>query len=195
MPEINFQKDTKSGWIEIITGPMFSGKTEELLRRIRRAVLANQTVKLFKPSIDTRLSKNKIVSHDKNSYASISIDFSKEIIQKSNGIQVIGIDEAQFFDQPLVSICNELANSGIRVIVAGLDMDYKGNPFGPMPELLTIAENVTKLSAICMECGHAAHYSHRLIKNEQQIVIGEKDKYIPLCRNCFNNFNKRTKVE
>jgi thymidine kinase len=190
MPEINLQPSDHPGWIEIITGPMFSGKTEELLHRIRRAMLANQKVELFKPSIDTRHSRTKIVSHDKNALTSVPVDHSSEIFKKSANYSIIGIDEAQFFDPELIHVCNQLANEGKRLIVAGLDMDFKGIPFGPMPELLTIAEYITKLSAICMECGSPAHYSHRLIKEDQQILLGEKDKYIPLCRKCFLNFNR-----
>jgi thymidine kinase len=195
MPEINIHNSLKSGWIEVITGPMFSGKTEELIRRLRRAILANQKVEIFKPSIDTRNSNTKIVSHDKNSLDSVSVDYSQEIMQKSDGFSVIGIDEAQFFDPEIVSVCNHLANNGTRIIIAGLDMDFMGKPFGPMPELLIIAEYVTKLNAICVECGNPAHYSHRIVNQGQQILLGEKDKYIPLCRKCFINFNNIKKVK
>jgi thymidine kinase len=159
------------------------------MRRLRRAILANQKVGIFKPSIDTRHSKDKIVSHDKNEMSSISVDHSTEILKKISTFSVVGIDEAQFFDLELVRVCNQLANNGIRVIVAGLDMDFKGNPFGPIPELMSISEDLTKLSAICMECGNPAHYSHRLTKQNEQILLGEKDKYISLCRKCFRNFN------
>lgn len=192
MPEINQQYTDQCGWIEVITGPMFSGKTEELIRRIRRAMLANQKAGLFKPSVDVRYSKTDVVSHDNNMLASITVDHAIEIIEKSSGFNVIGIDEAQFFDSELVTICNQLADKGKRIIVAGLDMDFKGNPFGPMPQLLIKAEYLTKLSAICMECGNPAHFSHRIAKQNQQILIGEKDKYIPLCRKCFNKFNEKS---
>jgi thymidine kinase len=190
MPENNLYNTDHCGWIEVITGPMFSGKTEELIRRIRRAILANQKVILFKPSVDNRYSVTEIVSHDNNALAAISVAFSKEIIDKCDECSVVGIDEAQFFDSDLTEICNSLANAGKRVIVAGLDMDYKGKPFGPMPDLLIKSEYLTKLSAICMKCGNPAHFSHRILQIETQILIGEKDKYIPLCRKCFNKFNK-----
>jgi len=195
LPEIIINTSHKSGSIEVITGPMFSGKTEELIRRLQNAILDNQKVEIFKPSIDTRYSITEIVSHNNNSMASMSIDVSADILKRSSGCNIIGIDEAQFFDQELVSICNQLANEGKRLIVAGLDMDFKGNPFGPMPELLKIADYITMLSAICMECGSPAQYSHRLVKQEQQILPGEKDKYIPLCRKCFINFNNLMKVK
>ena len=190
MSEINLHYTDHCGWIELITGPMFSGKTEELIRRIRRAIYANQKVGIFKPSMDNRYSEEHVVSHDQNMLKSIPVDHSGDIVKRSKEFNVIGIDEAQFFDQELAAACNTLADKGKRVIVAGLDMDYKGNPFGPIPELMTKAEYVTKLSAICMECGNPAHFSHRIIKGDQQIILGEKDKYIPLCRKCFHHFNQ-----
>jgi thymidine kinase len=190
MPEINLQSNNHCGWIEVITGPMFSGKTEELIRRVRRAIFANQKVGIFKPSLDKRYSDYQVVSHDNNRLTSIPVNQSNEIHAIASTYNVIGIDEAQFFDQNLTISCIKLANMGIRVIVAGLDMDYKGNPFGPMPDLLSIAEYVTKLTAICVECGNPAHFSHRISKQKEQIVLGEKDKYIPLCRKCFLNFNQ-----
>jgi thymidine kinase len=190
LAEINLHYTDHCGWVEVITGPMFSGKTKELIRRIRRAIFASQKVAIFKPSIDNRYSEMHIVSHDNNKLISIPVDSSNEIIGKSIEFNVIGIDEAQFFDQNLISVCNQLANEGKRVIVAGLDMDYKGSPFGPMPDLMAKAEYVTKLNAICMKCGNPAHYSYRLVENEQQILLGEKDKYIPLCRKCFINSNQ-----
>ena len=164
---------------------MFSGKTEELIRRMRRAQFAKQKVEIFKPAMETRYAEESIVSHDQNEIPCTPVDHSGNILLFSSGIDVIGIDEAQFFDDGLPKICNRLANQGIRVIVAGLDMDYKGNPFGPMPALCAIADDVTKVHAICVECGQLAVYSHRLVKNEKLVLLGEKEEYQPLCRNCY----------
>jgi thymidine kinase len=175
-----------SGWIEVITGSMFSGKTEELIRRVKRAKLANQRVKIFKSSTDTRYSKNEVVSHDANSMDSTIVTESSEILNLAGDIEVIGIDEAQFFDNELIRVCETLANIGRRVIVAGLDMDFKGKPFGPLPQLMAIAENVTKLQAVCMSCGNPALYSHRKSSEEKQVLLGEQQIYEPLCRACYN---------
>jgi len=177
----------KTGAIEVICGSMFSGKTEELIRRMRRAQFAKQSVEIFKPAIDVRYSEENIVSHDQNAIPCTPVDHSGNILLLSAGRDVIGIDEAQFFDEGLPKICNQLANQGIRVIVAGLDMDYKGNPFGPMPELCAIADDVTKVHAICVECGQLAGYSHRLVHNNKLVLLGEKEEYQPLCRSCFMN--------
>jgi len=177
----------KTGSIEVICGSMFSGKTEELIRRMKRAQFAKQTVEIFKPAMETRYSEESIVSHDQNAIPCTPVEHSGNILLLSGGRDVIGIDEAQFFDDGLPMICNELANQGIRVIVAGLDMDFKGNPFGPMPALCSIADDVTKVHAICVECGQLAVYSHRLVHNEKLVLLGEKEEYQPLCRNCYNN--------
>ena len=180
----------ETGWIEVIAGCMFSGKTEELIRRLRRAKIAKQKVVIFKPNIDTRYSTNAIVSHSEQSLPSILIKDVKEILDLVEDAQVIGIDEAQFFDDELPSVCQVLANRGIRVLVAGLDMDYLGKPFGPIPTLLSIAEYVTKVHAICMKCGELANYSHRTVAVENRILLGEQESYVPLCRHCFNQERK-----
>jgi len=177
----------KAGWIEVIAGSMFSGKTEELIRRLKRAKIAQQKTAIFKPEIDTRYSFNNVVSHDSNSIQSIPVKNSSEILSLLSEVEVVGIDEAQFFDDNLPAICNQLANAGIRVIVAGLDMDYKGIPFGTIPSLMAMAEYVTKVHAICIRCGQLASYSHRLTKSENLVELGETDKYEPLCRECYNN--------
>ena len=182
-------KSGKSGSIEVICGSMFSGKTEELIRRMRRAQFAKQKVEIFKPAMDVRYSEDSIVSHDRNSIPSTPVDNSGNILLLSGDIDVVGIDEAQFFDDGLVDVCNQLANQGIRVIVAGLDMDFKGKPFGPMPRLCAVADEVTKVHAICVECGNLAGYSHRLVKNDKLVLLGEKDEYQPLCRECYNRHN------
>jgi thymidine kinase len=174
------------GWIEVITGSMFSGKTEELLRRLRRAKLANQKVEIFKPKVDNRYAEAEVVSHDANFIISTVTDSSSSILLLSDEVEVVGIDEAQFFDLNLIDVCNELANKGTRVIVAGLDMDFKGKPFGPVPQLMATAEYVTKVHAICMHCGNLAQYSHRKTNQETLVMLGEKDDYEPLCRNCYN---------
>jgi thymidine kinase len=174
------------GWVEIICGSMFSGKTEEMIRRLRRAVIARQKVEVFKPIIDTRFDESNVVSHDENIFNSTPVDSASQILlMVGDDVEVVGIDEAQFFDEHLVSVCNQLAGMGIRVIVAGLDMDYLGQPFGPMPELMAIAEYVDKVHAICVKCGNLAHYSHRIVEGEKIVLLGEKESYEPLCRSCF----------
>lgn len=180
----------KKGWIEVISGSMFSGKTEELIRRMKRAKFAKQNVEIFKPGIDTRYDVEMVVSHDANEIHSTPVPSSSNIPILANNVEVVGIDEAQFFDDGLVAVCNQLANSGIRVIVAGLDMDFKGVPFGPMPGIMACAEYVTKVHAICMRCGELANHSHRIIDKEELILLGEVGEYEPLCRNCFNIANK-----
>jgi len=181
----------RRGSVEVITGSMFSGKTEELIRRLRRAQFAGLRVEIFKPSIDKRYSDTRVVSHDDRSILSTLTDNASSILLLSGNANVIGIDEAQFFDMSIVDVCNTLANNGKRVIVAGLDMDFMGNPFGPMPALLAIAEYVTKLHAICMRCGNLAQYSFRKSDESRVVVLGEKDKYEPLCRSCYNMSLKR----
>jgi len=176
----------KKGWIEVVCGSMFSGKTEELIRRMKRAKFAKQNVEIFKPGIDIRYDEEKVVSHDANEIHSTPVPSSSNIPILANGVDVVGIDEAQFFDNGLVAVCNQLANNGIRVIVAGLDMDYKGNPFGPMPEIMANAEYVTKVHAICVRCGDLANHSHRKTEKEELVLLGEVDEYEPLCRSCFN---------
>lgn len=175
----------RSGRIEVICGSMFSGKTEELIRRLKRATFARQRVEIFKPSIDTRYSEDNVVSHDQNAIPSTPIDSSSSILLLSSDMEVVGIDEAQFLDEGVVNVCNEMANRGIRVIVAGLDMDYKGVPFGPIPNLCAIADEVTKVHAICVKCGALAYVSHRLVHNDKRVLLGEKQEYEPLCRDCF----------
>lgn len=176
----------QQGRIEVICGSMFSGKTEELIRRLKRARIARQRVEIYKPAIDTRYSDNDVVSHDANSIPSTPVESARSILLMASDAQVVGIDEAQFFDVAIVEVCNELANSGKRVIVAGLDMDFKGIPFGPMPQLIAIAEDVTKVHAICVKCGNLAHVSHRIVKAEQRVLLGEQHEYEPLCRQCYN---------
>ena len=176
----------KPGWIEVICGSMFSGKTEELIRRMRRAVFANQRVEIFKPQIDVRYSVDEVVSHNSNSIPSTPVESSAQILLMATNVDVVGIDEAQFFDEGIVEVCMTLADRGIRVIVAGLDMDYLGKPFGPMPALMARAEHVDKVHAICVRCGNIAQHSHRLTKNDKLVVLGEKDTYEPICRHCFN---------
>lgn len=176
----------QQGRIEVICGSMFSGKTEELIRRLKRACIARQRVEIYKPAIDTRYSDNDVVSHDANSIPSTPVESARSILLMASDAQVVGIDEAQFFDNAIVEVCNELANSGKRVIVAGLDMDFKGIPFGPMPQLMAIAEDVTKVHAICVKCGNLAHVSHRIVKDEQRVLLGEQHEYEPLCRQCYN---------
>ncbi len=180
------EKVRTAGWIEVIAGSMFSGKTEELIRRMKRAKIAKQKIIIFKPEVDMRYSEEKVVSHDANSIDSLPVKKAEEILDKANGYEVIGIDEAQFFSDILVEVCNRIADKGIRVIVAGLDMDFAGKPFGPIPRLMAIAEYVTKVHAICMHCGNLAQYSHRLSDNDKQFLLGEKDIYEPLCRKCYN---------
>lgn len=182
-------KSQRSGWIEVICGSMFSGKTEELIRRLKRARIANQKVEIFKPSQDTRYDDRQVVSHDENMIMSVPISNSKEILFLKPETQVVGIDEAQFFDLEITKHCQTLANQGIRVIIAGLDMDFKGIPFGPMPYLLAVAEYITKVHAICPHCGNLATHSYRISSEESTIVLGEKDKYEPRCRTCFGMGN------
>ncbi|MEE4255834.1 MAG: thymidine kinase [Bacteroidales bacterium] len=181
----------RSGWIEVICGSMFSGKTEELIRRLKRARIAMQKVEIFKPKIDTRYDEEKVVSHDANSIRSTPVDSSNQILLMANDFDVVGIDEAQFFDDELSSVCNTLANNGIRVIVAGLDMDYLGRPFGPIPALLATAEYVTKVHAICPYCGDLAQYTHRTVNKGGQVMLGEAEAYEPLCRKHYLEFLKK----
>ena len=176
----------RPGRIEVVCGSMFSGKTEELIRRMKRAKFAKQKVEIFKPAIDTRYSEIDVVSHDMHTITSTPVDSSSSILLLSSDIEVVGIDEAQFFDNGLVNVCNELANRGVRVIVAGLDMDFKGIPFGPMPALCAIADDVTKVHAICVKCGSLAYVSHRLIASDKRVVLGEHSEYEPLCRECYH---------
>ena len=177
----------RPGRIEVVCGSMFSGKTEELIRRMRRAKFAKQRVEIFKPAIEVRYSDDDVVSHDPNVIPSTPVDTSASILLMSSETDVVGIDEAQFFDEGLVAVCNELANRGVRVIVAGLDMDYKGKPFGPMPALCAIADDVTKVHAICVRCGSLAYVSHRLVANDKRVMLGEQAEYEPLCRECYRN--------
>lgn len=175
----------KRGSIEVITGSMFSGKTEELIRRLRRAMFAGLRVEIFKPSIDVRYSETRVVSHDEKSIMSTPVENAQSILLLASGIEVVGIDEAQFFDNNLIDVCTTLSDGGTRVIVAGLDMDFAGKPFGPMPALMAVAEYVSKVHAICVRCGNLANYSHRKIKDDKVVVLGEKDIYEPLCRSCY----------
>ena len=181
------------GRIEVICGSMFSGKTEELIRRMKRARFAKQRVEIFKPAIDVRYSDEDVVSHDHNIIPSTPIDSSDSILLLSSDTDVVGIDEAQFFDNRLPDVCNELANRGVRVIVAGLDMDYKGVPFGPIPALCAIADDVTKVHAICVKCGALAYVSHRLVANDKRVLLGETEEYEPLCRDCYRKAEEEKK--
>ncbi|MFW5645620.1 MAG: thymidine kinase [Bacteroidota bacterium] len=183
--EYSINKDNRTGSIEVICGSMFSGKTEELIRRLKRARIARQKVEIFKPIIDTRYSEEEVVSHDENSIPSSPVSSSSNILLLTSDVDVVGIDEAQFFDMGLIEVCNKLAEQKIRVIVAGLDIDYLGRPFGPIPGLLATAEYVTKVHAICVRCGNLAHHSHRLYDGDKLVVLGEKELYEPLCRRCF----------
>jgi thymidine kinase len=187
--ENTVDKSRGQGWIEVISGSMFSGKTEELIRRLKRAKIARQKVEIFKPRIEVRYSVEEVVSHDDNAIHSTPVDSATNILLLANEVEVVGIDEAQFFDDGLVSVCNQLANAGVRVIVAGLDMDFRGIPFGPMPKLLSIAEYVTKVHAICVRCGTLANHTHRLSEDDKLIVLGETDIYEPLCRACYYKAN------
>lgn len=186
--EPNF-KGQRSGWIEVVCGSMFSGKTEELIRRLKRAKIANQKVEIFKPSKDTRYDETKVISHDENVIMSIPVETSLRILELSHDFRVIGIDEAQFFDDQLPAVCEKLALRGVRVIVAGLDMDFQGKPFGPVPSLMAMAEYVTKVHAICPHCGNLATHSYRLTEETETVVLGEKDKYEPRCRICYRMGN------
>jgi len=175
----------RPGRIEVVCGSMFSGKTEELIRRMKRAVFAHQKVEIFKPAIDTRYSDEDVVSHDSNSIRSTPVESSASILLLSSDIDVVGIDEAQFLDDGLVDVCNQLANRGVRVIIAGLDMDFKGVPFGPIPALCAIADDVTKVHAICVKCGNLAYLSHRIVSGDKRVMLGEQTEYEPLCRECY----------
>ncbi len=176
----------RKGWIEVICGSMFSGKTEELIRRLRRAEFAKQRVEIFKPSVDTRYHDAEVVSHDATSIRSTPVPSSSNLLLLAGNIQVVGIDEAQFFDAGLPLVCQQLADSGVRVICAGLDMDFQGRPFGPMPQLMAMAEYVTKVHAICMQCGDLANFSNRMAGGTDLVQLGETDSYQPLCRQCFH---------
>ena len=179
----------KRGWIEVICGSMFSGKTEELIRRLKRAKIANLKIEIYKPALDTRYNETEVVSHDANSIPSIPVDHAQSILLLAGDVDVIGIDEAQFFEEELISTVNTLAGKGVRVIIAGLDMDYQGVPFGPMPQLLSIAEYVTKVHAICVSCGNLAQFSHRMVEAKEQVLVGATEKYTPLCRSCYNKIS------
>ncbi len=180
------QQRTASGWIEVIAGSMFSGKSEELIRRLRRARIARQKVQVFKPEIDVRFSRDQIVSHSEMRHESVAVKSAAEILARVDpATDVVGIDEAQFFDNDLVGVANELAGRGVRVIIAGLDQDYTGQPFEPMPQLLAIAEYITKTHAICMRCGQPANYSQRIVDQEGRVVVGADDAYEARCRRCF----------
>jgi thymidine kinase len=188
----NNNSQRKRGWVEVICGSMFSGKTEELIRRLKRAQFAKQKVEIFKPSIDTRYHDIKVVSHNGVEIISTPVPASSNILLMATDVDVVGIDEAQFFDLELPNVCGELARRGVRVIAAGLDLDYTGKPFGPMPELMASAEYVTKVHAICMQCGELAYVSHRKTKEQGLVMLGETDSYEPLCRSCFHrNFISR----
>jgi len=188
--ESNINNKKKVGTIEVVAGSMFSGKTEELIRRLKRAKIARQKVEIYKPAIDTRYSDTEIISHDENSIHSTPVDNSANILLLAGDVDVIGIDEAQFFDKGLIEVVAKLANMGIRVVVAGLDMDFKGVPFGPIPGLMAVADHITKVHAICLRCGNIAQFSHRLSEKEQVVLLGEKDIYEPLCRSCYREANK-----
>lgn len=183
--ERGIDRQKKTGSIEVIAGSMFSGKTEELIRRLKRAKIARLKVEIFKPAIDTRYSAAEVVSHDENSILSTPVESSGNIMLLTGDVDVIGIDEAQFFDNGLIDVSISLANMGIRVIIAGLDMDFKGKPFGPIPGLMAVADHITKVHAICMRCGDVAQFSHRLSTADKLVLLGEKDEYEPLCRSCF----------
>jgi thymidine kinase len=186
----------RSGWIEVIVGSMFSGKTEELIRRLKRAEIAKLNVEIFKPKVDVRYSEEDVVSHDEKAIRSTPVDMSANILLMANNVDVIGIDEAQFFDNGIVEVCNKLADQGIRVIVAGLDMDFLGKPFGPIPGLMATAEYVTKVHAICTRCGNLAQYSYRFSKSDKLVLLGETDEYEPLCRLCYSTaMNEKSNIE
>jgi len=190
--EYKIDPAARRGWIEVICGSMFSGKTEELIRRLKRAKIARQKVEIFKPAVDVRYDEEDVVSHDASTIPSSPVESSNQILLMANDVDVVGIDEAQFFDSELTAVCNQLANTGIRVIVAGLDMDFTGKPFGPIPSLVANAEYVTKVHAICIQCGNLAQYSHRIIEGEKLVVLGETESYEPLCRRCFNEKRKKS---
>lgn len=180
------ENETRHGWIEVVCGSMFSGKTEELIRRLKRAEFANQKILLVKPRIDDRYHKEKVVSHKGSSFEAVCVDQADDILNIWNNERIVAIDEAQFFKSDVVAVANKLAKQGVRVIVAGLDMDFKGNPFGPMPHLMAVAEYVTKVHAICVSCGNLAQFSHRTVEDEEQVLVGAVEKYKPLCRSCYN---------
>jgi thymidine kinase len=180
-----------TGWVEVIAGAMFSGKTEELIRRLNRAIIAKQQVEIFKPVIDTRYHDKYVVSHNETQIRSTPVNFSQDILLLAGNCDVVGIDEAQFFDEHLIEVVTKLADQGKRVIIAGLDMDYKGIPFGPMPALMAVAEFVTKVHPICIKCGAIAVYSHRLTKDKETVLVGEKEAYEPLCRKCYNESEEK----
>lgn len=190
MTDITSGEFCRHGRIEVICGSMFSGKTEELIRRLKRAMFARQKVEIFKPAIDTRYSEDDVVSHDQNSIPSTPIDSSASILLLAGDNDVVGIDEAQFLDDGLVGVCNELAGRGVRVIVAGLDMDFKGKPFGPIPALCSVADDVQKVHAICVRCGSQAYISHRLVDSDKRVLLGETHEYEPLCRECFKRISE-----
>lgn len=186
MSELDYNGEmTRRGRVEVICGSMFSGKTEELIRRMKRAKFARQKVEIYKPAIDTRYSEEDVVSHEGNSIQSTPVESSASILLMGSDSDVIGIDEAQFFDAGIVEVCNELASRGVRVIVAGLDLDFRGQPFGPMPALCAIADDVTKVHAICVRCGALAYVSHRIVAGDKQVLLGETHEYEPLCRECY----------
>ena len=193
--ENTFHGQSKTGWIEVICGSMFSGKTEELIRRLKRAEFAKQRVEIFKPTVDTRYADREVVSHNQNSITSTPVEYSSSILLLADDCDVVGIDEAQFFDEGIVDVANQLANQGKRVIVAGLDMDFKGRPFGPMPHLMATAEYVTKVHAICVRTGGLAHYSHRKIDSEKLVELGETSEYEPLSRRAYWEENNKLKIE
>ena len=182
-------KGQRSGWIEVICGSMFSGKTEELIRRLKRAKIAGQKVEIFKPKTDTRYDAQNVVSHDANKILATPIDHSSKLLALTDGVSVVGIDEAQFFDDQLTEVCQQLALRGTRVIIAGLDMDFRGNPFGPIPSLLAVGEYITKVHAICQHCGNLATHSYRLSDEESTVVLGEKERYEARCRTCYHMGN------
>jgi thymidine kinase len=190
--ENKFREMHRRGSVEVICGSMFSGKTEELIRRLKRAKIARLRVEIFKPTVDVRYSDTEVVSHDSRSIHSTPVAAAAEIVPLSAGVDVVGIDEAQFFDDGIVDVCNELARRGVRVIVAGLDMDFKGVPFGPIPMLCAIADDVTKVHAICVQCGELALYSHRLISDDNRVLLGEKNEYQPLCRHCYEALHRKS---
>jgi thymidine kinase len=191
--ENSIEGNKRKGWIEVVAGSMFSGKTEELIRRLKRAKFAKQRVEIFKPQVDTRYSEVEVVSHDSNSIHSTPVSSSGNIFLLSSDVDVVGIDEAQFFDLGLTEVCNKLADQGVRVIVAGLDMDFRGVPFGPMPHLMAVAEYVTKVHAICVKCGDLAQYTHRKSESDKLVLLGEMDIYEPLCRTCYNKATRKSK--
>jgi len=180
------ENGVQRGWIEVVCGSMFSGKTEELIRRLKRAEFASQKILLVKPQIDDRYHKKNVVSHQGTSFEAVTVKNSSEIMANWKKEKIVAIDEAQFFDLGIIDICNQLAKKGVRVIIAGLDMDFKGVPFGPMPHLLSIAEYVTKVHAICVSCGNLAQFSHRTVEDKEQVLVGAVEEYKPLCRACYN---------